>query len=346
MQRPGRPCQVAFARVAFLRTIDLTLRRSRQRGRSRGNWLGMSAESLDHPARRDPARGACEVPLRVHLFAWGVMAALVVVLLGLVRHYEGRDFWQGWTESRELRQPGYAERIYRQDFFRTRANSWSNLAYVLVGLYALGLAADDWRKRQVRSTGYVAGTPAMSLLFGLACCYLGFGSGLYHASLTRWGQQLDVAAMYAPLLAGAALYLGRWGREARAGRSGVSTFLSWPWLSGVVLIACYLLYRYKWSMSSQTVLTTLILLVGLLGLADVFLARQRMRFRWLGWSALALGMAVACRQLDVAGKFSGPDAWLQGHALWHLLTALSLACLYAYHRDEAVALPPMAPRHS
>jgi hypothetical protein len=38
--------------------------------------------------------------------------------------------------------------------------------------------------------------------------------------------------------------------------------------------------------------------------------------------------------MDVVGKFSGPDTWLQGHAMWHLLTALSLATIYLYYRNE------------
>ena len=53
-----------------------------------------------------------------------------------------------------------------------------------------------------------------------------------------------------------------------------------------------------------------------------------------GFTAVALIAAVICRQLDIAGRFAGPDAWLQGHALWHVLTSLSLGCMYFYHRSE------------
>ena len=234
-----------------------------------------------------------------------------------------------------------SERIHVDDVFRTHANTWSNLAYVIVGLYALALGVSDQRSRPARAGGYVIQTPAMSLLFGAACCYLGFGSGLYHASLTSWGQQLDVAAMYVPLLACLAMHLGRWACAAR-GQWEFPAAPIWPVLTGLVVVTSYLLYRYKWSMSASVVLTTLILLVGLLGLLDVFFARHRMRFRWLGWSSVALFAAITCRQLDVAGKFSGPDAWFQGHAIWHVLTALSLACLYAYYRCEVSSGPSAA----
>ena len=279
------------------------------------------------------ARPTLGLPLGGHLFVWASFVVLGLGLFGVSRLYEGQNVWRSWTESGELRHSAYAERIYVEDVFRTQANTWSNLAYVIVGFYALALGGNDQRSRPARAGGYVIQTPAMSFLFGAACCYLGIGSGLFHASLTRWGQQLDVAAMYAPLLACFAMHLGRWACAARS-RWGFPGARIWPVLTGLVVVTSYLLYRYKWSMSSRVVLTTLILLVALFGLLDIFFARRRLRLRWLGWSSVALIAAITCRQLDVAGKFSGPDAWFQGHAIWHVLTALSLACLYAYHRFE------------
>ncbi|MEI6466630.1 MAG: ceramidase domain-containing protein, partial [Verrucomicrobiota bacterium] len=257
----------------------------------------------------------------------------VLVLVAVSRYYDGRDVWQAWGEGRELRQPNYAERIYQTAVFRTRANTWSNLAYVVVGLYACAAGWRDRRGRVSPESGYVARTPALSFFFGLSCCYLGVGSGLYHASLTRWGQQLDVASMYAPLLAALVMQGGRMIRERCPNR------VAWPWLLLVALAANVLLYRFKWSMSSTTVLTTLILLLGAGGGRDLIFAREQIFARWQIGAWVTLLAAIACRQLDVAGKFSGPDTWLQGHACWHGFTALSLACLYAYQRDERAGPP-------
>ncbi len=261
------------------------------------------------------------------------MLAVVLLLLGASHAYDGRNVWRDWTEAKELRRPAYAERIYPDDLLRTRANSWSNLIYVLVGFYAIALGCHDLRRKHSAEDGYLIHTPPMSILFGVTCCYLGFGSGLFHASLTRWGQQLDVAAMYAPLLAGIAINLGRWIPVVKTpGRP--EGFPTWPILTGLVLIASFLLYQYKWSMSSGVVLPTLILTVAAFALLDRFRPRNKLVLRWLGVSTLVLVAARICWQLDVAGKFSGPDAWLQGHAIWHLLTGLSLACMYLYYRSE------------
>lgn len=280
-------------------------------------------------------------PLGVHAFAWGGLIALILLLIGLTHYFRGDNIWQGWVESRGLRQATYAERIYFDQVFRTQANTWSNLAYVLVGLYALALGRFDQRARTAEGRGYLRDTPALSFLFGAACCYLGFGSGLFHASLTRWGQQLDVAGMYPPMLSCLAIQLGRGLRGAQR-RWGWAWTPPVAWLVSLVLLVSGLLYYYKWSMSASLVLTTLILSLTALTLVDIIFARQAMSFRWPGLAAGSLGLAVMCRQLDVAGKFSGPDTWLQGHAFWHGLTAASLACLYAYHRSEVRAAPAVA----
>jgi len=270
----------------------------------------------------------------VHVGVWVAFALLVVVLIGFSRFRDGSDIWAGWIPARGLLQPDYAERILQRAVFRTPANTWSNLAYVLVGFYAIALA---WRDRRLggeeRAVAYLRSTPSLGFLFGVACCYLGLASGLYHASLTRLAQQLDVASMYAPLLASLALFVGRAVRNWRK-RRGAPAFDVAPVLVLLVVAACWLLFIFKWSMSAKLVLQTLIGLHAVAGLVEISLGRGAMPARWLGFSIVALLVAVVCRELDVARKFSRPDAWLQGHACWHVLTAVSLACVYLYHRNE------------
>ena len=298
-----------------------------------------SSESGGLTSNPNASRLYLGLPWRAHAFAWGGLLVLVLVLLGLSSNLAGKSVWDGWIESRGLRRPSYAERIYFEHLFRTRANTWSNLAFVVVGFYALALGYLDLRRRRDPSDGYVIATPAMSFLFGTACCFLGFGSGIFHASLTRWGQHLDVATMYPPLLAGIAMSFGRWQRQWD--RSATPRAIPiWVLLGSMVVATSCLLYHYKWSMSAGTVLRTLILTQAGGALVDLLLARHALSFRWLLCSTLALATAVICRQLDVAGKFSGPDSWFQGHAVWHVLTALSLACVYAYHRSETLEPEP------
>ncbi len=276
------------------------------------------------------------LPAWIHAFVWSTLIGLTLVLLCVSRAYEGQHAWDGWRESSELLHSRYAERIRVGDVFRTRANTWSNLAFVVVGFYGIAIGWHDLRRRQPADSNYLARTPAISLLFGAACCVLGFASGFFHASLTHAGQQLDVGAMYAPLLVVLALNLGRWMPRVRFGGRHQS-LPTWPILGSLVVVASLLLFKYKWSMPSRTVLGTLIAAVGVCGVLDRFQDSRKMSFHWMVLAVAVLIAGVFCRELDVAARFTGPDAWLQGHALWHIFTALSLFCTYLYYRSEVVS---------
>jgi hypothetical protein len=282
----------------------------------------------------------CTPDLKINQFSWwvhgvalGTFVALTLILIVVFLAYRDVNVWENWRASKGLMNPSYTEAIYEHSVFRTRANTWSNLAYVFVGLYAIAIAVYDWRRAWPKESGYIVQTPALTGLFGVACCYLGFGSGIFHASLTRWGQQLDVASMYAPILALIAIGSGMLcPRIPVGGRS--RSVPAWPVLAGLIIVTDALLYVYKWSMSSKEVLTTLILMIFILGSVHAIRRYRQFKVRWCLISVIALFAAVFFRQIDVAGRFTGPDAWLQGHLLWHFLTAASLGTGYMFFRSE------------
>ena len=67
-------------------------------------------------------------------------------LPGLFMVYADKPVWEGWRASGELQRPVYGERIFVDSIFRTRANTWSNLAYVFVGIYVMVIGIFDWRR--------------------------------------------------------------------------------------------------------------------------------------------------------------------------------------------------------
>ena len=274
-------------------------------------------------------------PLWVHTLSWGALIVLTVIIVLLAERVREQGIWSGWRESGELRGAAYAEQVFIDDVIRTRANTWSNLAYVLVGLYSLALGWHDLKRGPLSQDGYLVRTPAMSMTFGVACCYLGFGSGLFHASLTRLGQQIDVAAMYTPLVTLCAVNIGRW--IPKRWQIRFPRIRIWVLLVVLVVVSGGLLFVYKWSMSSLIVLSSLIITIGLAVIGDQFQSSHRLDLRWVVVSFLMLAAAVACRELDMARRFSEPTSLLQGHAVWHVLTSLSLAAIYCYYRSEVVS---------
>jgi hypothetical protein len=75
----------------------------------------------------------------VHLFTWGSLLAVMLALIGVGERLREKNVWQHWIASQDFLKPSYTEAIHAADLFRTQANTWSNLAYVLVGLYCIAL---------------------------------------------------------------------------------------------------------------------------------------------------------------------------------------------------------------
>ena len=110
-----------------------------------------------------------KMPWWVHAAPLLSMAGLMFILVWAQDYYRGQNVWEHWIESHDLRNSNYTERIEPSDVLRTRANTWSNLAYVFVGMYAICLGMRDLISTKTSTTNYVISTPAVSLLFGATC---------------------------------------------------------------------------------------------------------------------------------------------------------------------------------
>jgi len=289
------------------------------------------------------------IPADVHRFAIVGTALFASAVVLAAAAAETSRPWEGWEMNSGRNAMQYGERVRLDRPIRTRANTYSNLAWVAAGMYACGFAlADRKRLQQGGESGpanIVVATPLLSALFGLACIWLGFASGLAHASLTRAGQRLDVAAMYPPLLALLAIAAARRLPVRLGGCHGVPT--SWV-LAAIIVVAEIGFWIWKWQMSSKQTLLVLVGAVSLVALVHNLASPGRFRPAWAGLAAVLLAVAIACRQTDAAGTFPvGPDSWFQGHALWHVFTAGSILAMYLHERSEARpparALPLRAP---
>ncbi|MBI1320336.1 MAG: hypothetical protein GC168_15520 [Candidatus Hydrogenedens sp.] len=264
---------------------------------------------------------------RVHAVVLLTLLLGIAVLAVIFIQYKEVNVWANWTESSGLRKHTYTERIFVNSVFRTRANTWSNYAFVVVGAYTLALAWLDSRLARPATAGYLVRYPAFSALFGVSCVYLGIGSGLFHASLSRWGQQLDVASMYPAMVVLIAMNFARLFEKTT-----LHTAARWTAIAGAIGVSA-LLYIYKWEMSSSKVLGTLILSLVACSVIDVFRKSSFWR-SWLLAAPVVFGLAVYIRELDVQKRFTSPDTWFQGHALWHVMCAAGLALAYLYARSE------------
>lgn len=221
------------------------------------------------------------------------------------------------------------------------ANSWSNLGFTAVGLLVL---LDAGRRRM--GTSRISVEDRYAVLYGAVGVFLGFGSFAFHGSLRAWGGYLDVISMHAFLAFMLAYDLAR--IHDRAWR----WFLAW---FSALLTAFSVLVLVLPPEHGKTLFAVLVG-VTLLGEAAVSypalrpwaptrIDARRMPWFWAGLGVFAAAFVVWNLSRTV-GPWCDPASPIQGHALWHLLSAVSVGCFYRYLCSEGPAQPDAAPSQS
>lgn len=284
-------------------------------------------------AERNTLRGA---PAWVHVFSWGTCGVFTLALVVLYLLYRDTDVWLVLSGNPLPENHPFNEAIYGS-IYRQRANTLSCLGYVLVGLYVIAYAWWDFRRPTSLADPYAVRQPALMGIFGITCIELGVGSGLMHAALTSWGHKLDVLGMVSTLATLTALHWARWVPGVRVGGRYWPT---WP-VFGFLAVAGSIYFvlnlsRFGFGNAGYAGIIGIVS-VGI-GMEFIF-GKTSLQYRWPLLSLASLALAFYAWNLDKAGRFSSPDSWFQGHALWHLLTAVTLGSVAVFYRSEAPIRP-------
>jgi hypothetical protein len=191
------------------------------------------------------------------------------------------------------------------------ANTWSNLGFIVAGWMIL--KASRGKRR------------AGSLMTGLTSVWVGVGSTLFHATGTRWGEVIDVSAMYLISALFVTLNLQR--------------IRSWSGLRAAVffmLLAVGSIVMLVWSGANGILMFTAQLVF--FGLSEVWMAFYPDRFpaERKHFYALSLTFGVSCIVwlLDLHRIVCIPSNHvLGGHGVWHLLNGLALWFYFRYQES-------------
>jgi hypothetical protein len=190
------------------------------------------------------------------------------------------------------------------------ANTWSNAAYLLAAL-AIGVS---WLHPRAPLRPEGLSDRAFRRLLAAACVYLAFGSALYHASVVRWAEVWDMSGTYSVvfvLLGYTAVRLI--GPERRAVVvTGVISVL------GVLALATVLKFHIEDFLLFPAAVVLLALSLG------VLLRQGRAERTPLLAALAATTLGASVWLLDLQRILCDPHSLLQGHALWHGLTALGV----------------------
>jgi len=226
----------------------------------------------------------------------------------------------------------YCER-FRSGLIKQPANTWSNLAFAVVGFGVLADLAISPRRednRMRRERFYTA-------WYGLLALYLGPGSMVFHASYTWWAGILDGVAMYVWLSFVLVYNLVRLFEVSRLVAFSLWAAINVSWFALRVTLP-----NEGSAVSTSTLLFVTLLCVMLASNVAVLLrGRERVALSshgWLGASLLCFGCGMAVWLQSGTGQpLCKPESLWQGHAAWHLCAALAVGALYLYLRHSADA---------
>ena len=189
------------------------------------------------------------------------------------------------------------------------ANTWSNIGYLIVGI----IIALHARKKYGSFLHFFSITPI----------YLFFGSSLFHATGTFWGEVLDVSAMFLLSLAMLTINLKRYYKFDL--KRTYLLFISGFALSVILLL---LIKPIGIPLFALQILTALGLELLLFKKSSAQ-APSYKHFRWaLGFFAIAFFFWI----LDITKIVCVPtNHYFTGHSAWHLLNAFTIYYLYRFY---------------
>jgi hypothetical protein len=256
----------------------------------------------------------------------GFFSLLMLLIWGILNTVLNGSVWHGMTISQSAVKVEYCEFNHVDKLFHQPMNTYSNIAYFFFGVFILLMAWEDHKKRGQNTLNRLQQFPLLSALMGFCFIYLSFGSALFHASLTWIGQRVDMNGTYSISLA--LLSIGFYHVLHKINFTNRAKNI-WIIGCGVVILA---FYQVHLMVSSGVLLTILILLNLGLKVINYVQFRKERSIIWVILSLVLMLIAVKIRTLDVQKVGCDPYSLYQGHSVWHLLTALSSFCSYAFFR--------------
>lgn len=217
----------------------------------------------------------------------------------------------------------FCERL-RPGVIRQPINTWSNLAFISVGVMVLAVTVRDFTFVPLKRVNLMRTNCLYPIIYGAVTILIGIGSTLYHSSLAFIWQTVDVTSIYL-LVSFMLLYNVSRMRRMRSGVFGGGYLLA-NLVTGYAVI--------EWPVTRRYIVVLLILAVLVCEVIVCEKRRPRADKRFFAAALVSLGLACVSWILDITRAICSPDSLLQAHALWHVFMALTTGFVYFYYRSE------------
>jgi hypothetical protein len=256
-------------------------------------------------------------------YAWGIS------FVNSTFHNDG--FWLG-TPHYDGIDKHFCEHTNMLDPIRQPVNTFTNVIYLLVGLYVFGVAFRDLR--QQKRYNLISANPWYSFTYGFIQVYLFVASSYFHAGLTLFGRDLDYSGVFSLSLYPLMYFTHRVVLIAR----GLPSNGKHPKEVLFLTLSFSLLYLYLTFLSPPVIGRWIVLAMIITMFVFAIIVerkdpgRTNKLYMWL--TIIAISLAVMFFVFDNLKILCNPYSFIQPHGLWHLLGGVAGFYFYFYIRSE------------
>lgn len=226
----------------------------------------------------------------------------------------------------------FCERTNMLNPVRQPVNTFTNVIYLLVGLYVLGIAIRDTRQRKWYNL--VSCNPWYSYTFAAIQFYLFIASSYFHAGLTLFGRDLDYSGVFSISLFPLMYFTHRIVLLVR----GLPSNSRHPTEVLFLTVAFSFLYLYLTFLSppliGQYIVLAMILTMFIFAIIIERKDPGRTNNLYVWLTIISISLAVMFFKFDTLRILCYPDSFIQPHALWHLMSGVASFYFYFYIRSE------------
>ncbi len=226
----------------------------------------------------------------------------------------------------------FCEVSYMDHLVREPINTITNLPFLFLGIVVLLVAQKDRRAKKTHNL--LVSKPVYSYLFAFSLLFLFLGSTFFHASLIKFGQQWDMAGVYALVLFPISYNAHRWYNLAYYKDTTTTSKRALKYVLTLFFLALILLTALKWQMNSAITIPVMMSFVIVSTVYLSFKTKGGSNKRVLNYGIIAILGGFACYALDLRKVGCDENVILSPHAVWHIAAAASAFFLYIYLRSE------------